>query len=501
MKRLSHLGLAALAAGGLLAAAPASAETIYGGGSTAAFGLYRSWFDCYGRVFDPNAWPRNALCTAAAGYPVDGTALFAYAPVGSYAGIQALIRQTSATSVPSSTPYETASIPYAEGTTGYGTGPNFWDFSGSTTPLTGAEAGGYTNPTTGALAARGPAIQIPSAGIPVTIPVNTTGLTISRADPAGGASGVYLSRKAYCGIFTGYITNWNDPVLTQDNNGVQYHANRRITVVRSNGNGMTYLLSRHLTTVCNGGFDGDGSNTNHTGAALGNLAYWKGGAAPAVTWPTTGTFVSAAGDAGVARTVSQTLGAIGYVSPDFTRMIANPVPLEDPVTHASVPNPQVAVLQNYSRFISATHTGSQPSVANTAAALAGFVLPPWGPIPPRPTFPPYYNTELWSRSLDTAALRNPMAAGAYPIVGFTILDFYACYFPAAETATLKGLVSWYTGHHPTVSAAVPDQIARNRGLVPLPQTVKDGVWAFVNDATLGLKTGPIPGTCTISSGT
>ncbi|WP_225769177.1 hypothetical protein [Inquilinus sp. Marseille-Q2685] len=127
MKRLSHrLCLAALAAGGLIsAAAPAQAETIYGGGSSAAFGLYRSWFDCYGRVLDSAQHPRDALCTAAAGYPVDGNALFAYAPVGSGGGITALTSQQSPNAQPRDTPYETAGIVYNEGTNGYGTGPNF----------------------------------------------------------------------------------------------------------------------------------------------------------------------------------------------------------------------------------------------------------------------------------------------------------------------------------------------------------------------------------------
>ncbi|MFE0755685.1 substrate-binding domain-containing protein [Inquilinus sp. NPDC058860] len=494
--RLKSCSLLALVAGGMfLAAAPASAETIYSGGATLPFQLYRQWFDCF---YAPLVGPRPATCTAAKGYPADGADVIAYAPVGSGAGVNALIGQTSVTATPSSTPYETASIPYAEGTTGYGTGPNFWDFSGSDGTLTAANlgtgTGGYANTTTGALAARGPAIQVPSVGTPVTIPVNTTGLTISRADPAGGASGVYLSRKAYCGIFTGTITNWNDPVLTQDNNGVQYHANRPITVVRrSDSSGTTFLLSRHLEQVCNGGFDGASSNNNHTGTAAGNLADWTGGAATTVTWPTTGTFVSAAGSEGVARVVSQTVGAIGYVSPDFTLMIANPVPLEDPVTHAAVANPQVAVLQNQARFASATHTGAQPSITNTRAGIVSFTAPP--------ATVAGQTASAWSTALDSAALRNPTGTSAYPMVGFTMLDFYTCYFPANETAVIKEFVSWITGHHATITRAEADELAEDNGFVALTQTQSDAVWNWINNASRGMRTGPISGTCTIASGT
>ncbi|WP_395674680.1 hypothetical protein [Inquilinus sp.] len=87
------------------------------------------------------------------------------------------------------------------------------------------------------------------------------------------------------------------------------------------------------------------------------------------------------------------------------------------------------------------------------------------------------------------------------VARFTMLDLYSCYFPTAETNTLKGLVSWSTGRHPTVSATVADMIARNRGFAPLRQTIKDAVRRWGNTPTLGLRTSPIHSICTISSGT
>lgn len=52
-----------------------------------------------------------------------------------------------------------------------------------------------------------------------------------------------------------------------------------------------------------------------------------------------------------------------------------------------------------------------------------------------------------------------------------------------------------------MSAAVADLIAHNRGFAPLRQTIKDAVWSWVNNPTLGLRTGPVPGICTVNSGT
>jgi ABC-type phosphate transport system substrate-binding protein len=472
--RLKSCGLLALAASGMLFnAAPASAETIYSGGGTLAFGIYRDWLDCFGSVLDATAHPRSTLCTTAAGYPIDSTALFAYAPVGSGAGISALIAQQSPNATPSDTPYENGTVVYNEGNNGYGTGPNFFDLAGSDATLTAANLAAYAA-ATGPQAARGPAIEIPTVGTPVAVPYNQTGLTYNagRTVPTGtkittGGSGrLYLSRKAYCGIFTGAITNWNDATLTTDNLGTVL-ANKAIkVVVRADSSGTTFLLSRHLSTVCDG-----------SAAAGGTASKWNGGIGTTVTWHAG--FLTATGSNGVSALVNSTDGAIGYVSPDYTQQVAAP---------EISPAPVAANLQNQADFATSTATPRAPAPSNTQTSIAAFVTPT------------AKTAAAWSTALDTTALRNPTGATAYPIAGFTMIDLYSCYFPAAETTTLKTFIQWYTNHH-TVSSAVADTLARNTGFAPLTATIKNAVWTWVNDASLGLKTGPVSGTCTVSSGT
>ncbi|WP_225769191.1 substrate-binding domain-containing protein [Inquilinus sp. Marseille-Q2685] len=482
--RLKSCSLLALAAGSMLFAAPASAETLYAGGATLPFGVYRSWFDCFGTVLNSAQHPRDALCTAAAGFPVDSSATIAYAPVGSGGGITALINQQSPNAQPSSTPYENATIVYNEGTNGYGTGPNFWDFSGSDATLNSTQISAYNS---AAGAARGPAIQIPTVGTSVTIPVNVTGLNIARSTPAGGTSGLYLSRRALCGIFTGTITNWNDPILTYDNNNTQLHANLPIRVVRrSDSSGTTFLFTRHLNQVCGTNANPIADGNNHP-SNPGNLAPWNLGAGTTVAWPAS--FLSAAGSEGVASTVASTTGAIGYVSPDFTRQVSTP---------EVSPAPVVANLQNQTNWaarVSDTtptpgeHTPIAPSITNVGAATNTFA----GTTT--------QTAAAWSAALDTAALRNPAGASVYPIIGFTMLDLYTCYFPAAEATTIKNFISWITGNHATAPLSVATQIANNAGFTMPSSTARSRVWAWVNSATAGVRTGPISGTCTISSGT
>ena len=92
-------------------------------------------------------------------------------------------------------------------------------------------------------------------------------------------------------IYLGHITNWNDRRIAALNSGVTL-PNRPIVVVhRSDGSGSSFILTDFL------------SKTN---------SEWNDrvGAGTAVNWPIG---IGARGNPGVAATVSQTPGAIGYV--------------------------------------------------------------------------------------------------------------------------------------------------------------------------------------------
>lgn len=84
--------------------------------------------------------------------------------------------------------------------------------------------------------------------------------------PAGGTPALVLklSKAAYCGIFNGTITNWNDPALKTLNSNISLHDPINDTqtrwdadgapirlVGRLDRSGTTDLFSRHLAAVCN----------------------------------------------------------------------------------------------------------------------------------------------------------------------------------------------------------------------------------------------------------
>jgi phosphate transport system substrate-binding protein len=92
-------------------------------------------------------------------------------------------------------------------------------------------------------------------------------------------------------IYSGQITKWDDPAIQKLNKGVNLPSQTIATVHRSDNSGTTYNFTDYLQSVS---------------------ASWKSqyGRGVAVNWPN-GT--GSRGSAGVAATVSQTPGGIGYV--------------------------------------------------------------------------------------------------------------------------------------------------------------------------------------------
>ena len=107
---------------------------------------------------------------------------------------------------------------------------------------------------------------------------------------------LHFTGPVIAAIYAGNITNWNDPQIQALNPGVAL-PNTQITVVhRSDGSGTTYAFTNYLSVV-------DSAWSSEVGYST------------SVTWPVDklATGVGSKGNAGVAGTVVDTPGAIGYV--------------------------------------------------------------------------------------------------------------------------------------------------------------------------------------------
>ena len=123
----------------------------------------------------------------------------------------------------------------------------------------------------------------------VQIPVALGAVAVAYNLP--GVDSLQLDGPTLADIFLGKVKKWNDPEIAALNSGVTLPAIDISVAHRSDGSGTTYIFTDYLSKV---------SDT------------WKSqvGTSKSVNWPVG---VGAKGTAGVAGTINQTKGAIGYV--------------------------------------------------------------------------------------------------------------------------------------------------------------------------------------------
>lgn len=232
------------------------------------------------------------------------------------------------------------------------------------------------------------ALHIPMVIGAVVPTYNLPGITNLRFNP-----------EILAGIYLGAIRNWNDPRIAAANPGVRL-PNQAITVVyRSDGSGTTSIWTDYLSKISTDWRTRVGSGTT-------------------VRWPVG---VGAPGNPGVASTVKNTRGSIGYVEQVFAT--ANRLPLP-PVQNAS------------GNFVAA-------SIEATSAAADGVAIP---------------------ASL-VASITNSPNPNAYPIAGFTyILVRQNTYKDVTKAQALTDFLYW--------SLTEGAGAATRLGYAPLPASLR-----------------------------
>jgi len=232
------------------------------------------------------------------------------------------------------------------------------------------------------------ALHVPMVLGAVVATYNLPGITNLRFSPA-----------TLVGIYQGAIKRWDHAAIAADNPGVKL-PNTDITVVyRSDGSGTTSIWTDYLAKVS---------------------ADWKAkvGSGTTVKWPVG---VGAPGNAGVASTVKQVEGAIGYV--ELIYALANKLPAA-PVKNSS---------------------GSYivPSLTTVSNAAEGITYP---------------------ESLAVSITNSP-GANSYPIAGFTYILLRAqTYTDVNKAQALTDFVYW---------GLTEGQGASNRlGYAPLPTAAR-----------------------------
>ncbi len=231
-----------------------------------------------------------------------------------------------------------------------------------------------------------------------------TGGEIALAYNVAGVKGLKLPREVYTGIFLGKITKWSDPKIKAANPGASL-PDQDITVVRrADSSGTTFVFTTHLAAVSEEWKKGPGVGTT-------------------VKWPGSDKFVASPKNDGVAATLRQTPGAIGYVEFAFAKFAKL----------------EMATLQNKAgQYVAPGGKGGEE-------ALASVKLPA--------------DLRAW--------LPDPDAPQAYPIATYTWLLLYKKNADPKKAAALRELVDYCLSEGQKVSSQM--------GYIPLPGTIAGAV--------------------------
>src|SRR5262249_1038297 len=176
--------------------------------------------------------------------------------------------------------------------------------------------------------------EIASGDVGGEVLAMTAGEIVLAYNLPNGPKDLKLSREAYTKIFLGQITQWNDPVIAKANPGATLPDTAVTVVRRADSSGTSFVFTQHLSAVSEASKTGPGSGTP-------------------VNWPSTDKMVASPKNDGVAATIKQTPGAIGYIEYGFAKIAKLPM----------------AWLENKAgKFV-------EPSLASGQAALASVTLP------------------------------------------------------------------------------------------------------------------------------
>ncbi|HEX3667326.1 MAG TPA: substrate-binding domain-containing protein [Rhizomicrobium sp.] len=502
------------------------ANDVFGGGSSLIAPYWRQTADCYGQPADlitkgtPPTFVDEDFFSGSsqncATKHIDSTDTAWYVSTGSGSGILALFSHdpVSFWGVINNNGNQTfPEVHYAASDAGLGSSDlTVYNNGGSYTQggtminvaAPGAEscAAGQTNPYPNPLQCYGAMVQFPLSIDPIATFYANGGvyekvigsgkpeidyhLNVQNGTKDGG---LRLSVTSLCGIFNGAITNWNDPQLTADNNGISLEDPKDVTpagswsvplypVARSDSSGTTSIITRHLANVCAGlTINGKGNlyttgSTTIAGAGAGSIV----GQTYNVSNPnypgvdTAGLITLAPNSSGVAQYVAFTANPASFSGNNCSKGTTLPPKYTTCIQQARVGYvgadyvmPYVAESQtnNYNLFSAAVENaaGNYIAVSPKAASTAfGSVLPPQstskGKYCANCTSNGMRNDPTaWVEGLSPSVpLANPQGANSYAIVGTTNFLGYTCYASAGALKTLTGIISYQETDKATTNA-------------------------------------------------
>jgi phosphate transport system substrate-binding protein len=226
-----------------------------------------------------------------------------------------------------------------------------------------------------------------------------------------GKDPLVIDGPTLANIFLGKVTNWNDAAIAALNPSVTLPDKPIVVVHRSDGSGTTYIFTDYLSNVS---------------------PNWKTnvGNATSVQWPVG---LGGKGNEGVAGTLGQTDGSIGYV--ELAYAVTNKLA--------------------YAKMVNASGATVEAGIPGVQSAMADF------------------GTDLPATL--ARSIVNGTGAASWPIAGYTYLLLYMDQTDCGKAGKLVGFVKW--------ALDSGSKFATDLQYAPLPDAVKAKVLSKVGEIT------------------
>jgi phosphate transport system substrate-binding protein len=248
--------------------------------------------------------------------------------------------------------------------------------------------------------------QLAQAKVKILHIPTVLGAVVPAYNVPGISAEVNFTPDVLAGIFLGKITNWNDKAIAAANKDVKFPDQPIIVVHRSDGSGTTYIFTDYLSKI-----SADWANGPNKGTSI--------------KWPVG---LGGKGNEGVAGTVRQMAGAIGYV--ELIYAVQNKIPY-GPVKNAS------------GAFVKASLESVTAAAASVKSMPADFRV----------------------------SITNAPGKDAYPIASFTWLLIPAQSKDAAKGKIIADFLNWMVDDGQKMTASLT--------YAPLPGNVAEKVKAEI----------------------
>jgi phosphate transport system substrate-binding protein len=226
------------------------------------------------------------------------------------------------------------------------------------------------------------------------------GADVPAYNVPGAGEDVKFTPEVLAGIFLGKITNWNDKSIATANPGVKFPDQPIIVVHRSDGSGTTYIFTDYLSKISSEWANSAGKGTS-------------------VKWPVG---LGGKGNEGVAGTIRQMVGSIGYVELIYA--------VQNKISYGSVKNAS-------GNFVKASLESVTAAAGSMKSMPADFRV----------------------------SITNAPGKDAYPISSFTWLLIPAQSKDAAKGKIIADFLNWMVDDGQKMTAALtyaplPDSVAQ-----------------------------------------